>query len=86
MTTLVDLTNQLNDKLDEQHEQIGRIENNIDDAHKEMVAGNADLAEANEHQKSASKCLYIIIFGIIGGLILIAVVVIIIMKVVLKKF
>lgn len=85
MTTLVDLTNQLNDKLDEQHEQIGRIENTIEDARQEMVAGNSDLAEANEHQKAASKCLYIIIGGVVGGLILIAVVAVVLIKVVFKK-
>ena len=73
MTTLNDLTNELNTHLDEQHETIGRVEKTTEEAHEEMVAGNSELAEAQEHQKGSSKCLYIILGVVVAAVVVIGV-------------
>lgn len=75
MQDTLDVTNQLNENLDKQHEQIQRIETTVEDAHQEMVEGNADLEEAQEHQKSTSKCMYYIIGGVILGIIVIVLII-----------
>lgn len=71
MTTLNEVTAQLNNKLDEQHEQILRVEDTMDEAHEMMVEGNTDLAEANEHQKGGGKCLCFILIGVVVIVVLI---------------
>lgn len=65
MKGLNDLTNELNTHLDDQHETIGRVENTISDAHKEMTEGNKELETAETHQKETPKILCWILWIIV---------------------
>ena len=75
MTVLKDTTDLLNSYLDEQHEKIQGIEKITEEAHEEMVAGNAELETATEHQKSGSKCLYFIVGGVAAIVIIVIIII-----------
>ena len=46
-------THQVNDLVIKQHETLVKINDNMEDATNEMIAGKADIDKAEEHQKSA---------------------------------
>lgn len=48
------ITHQVDDKLSEQHETVVKINDTIEDAKSEMIAGNQDLEEAEADQKAGS--------------------------------
>lgn len=75
MKAIDDAANILNEKIQEQHEQIIRIDDTIEDAHEEMVEGNKDLNVAQEHQKKSTKCLLYICGGVLIFIIIVAIII-----------
>ena len=65
MTELNDLTHQLNNKIQEQHEIVVRVDDVIEVAVNEMQQGNEQLEKAEEHQKSSNSCLIYILIALI---------------------
>lgn len=60
MTELNDLTNQLAEKIDDQHEIVVHVDETIEEAKEEMIEGNAVLEEAEEIQQSTPLCCMVL--------------------------
>lgn len=85
LTILNDVTQQVDEKLDEQHEQLVHVDETIEEAHEEMVAGNEELEVAEDYQKGSMKCIIIIICIVVGVLVVIGVIIGVVVGVVLPK-
>jgi len=68
---LNDLTHQLDNKIQEQHEVIMKVDTVIESTVTEMQEGNKALEEAEEHQKGSNKCLIYILAIVLGVIALI---------------
>lgn len=65
MKVLNEATHRLNNTIQDQHKVLVNIDKTIVDARDEMIAGNEELATAEEYQKESGHCLYYIL-GLVG--------------------
>ena len=63
---LSEITNVVKDHIDAQHNIVVRVDKTVEEAHKEMVAGNEELEKAQKHQKASRKWMLIILGVIIA--------------------
>jgi t-SNARE complex subunit (syntaxin) len=69
------LAHDLDTKIVEQHQLVVRIDDTIGDGLEQMHVGNENLSQAEEHQKSSTKCLIWILALALGGVVVLGLII-----------
>ena len=65
MKVLNAATHKLNNMIQDQHQIVVNVDKTITEAKDEMIAGNAELSEAEQYQKEGGRCIFYVL-GISG--------------------